>query len=567
MKKILLFVFVASFLFTLPGHCQWGTEPGETVTLASGEGEKYNVLIEPGPDNSWYVTYTAIISDSLYVIHLARVTGTGVILWDNIIQNPTESGNPKTVMISDNADGVIMAWTDYRNPVNPLIYANRIDPDGNKLWGADDLKVGTSEGEQHYPRIILDGDGGVFITCYDRYTGNGEFMGIYAYRVSSEGSVLWRTYLFPNGVTLNGDNYSMNTDGEGGLIAFGILINTTDEEYQIRGMRLDENGTRLWPNETLGDGASMGMYFQGTPAIGNGYNFGFLNSAFHPAAGVYLVYNISSLIPFGNDYMEEKGQLIDINGNKLWAAEDVLLAEPTNNIEGVDVLTDLDGNLYFNYGANVRWRLQKVLSDGSLPWTIDGVEYSSDGTGQIDKLELTASNDVMVPMDGIDDIINVARIDGTGDMVYDPPLLAISLVELGYQQVNPVIRVNENDQVIAVWAQHANTDNWDLKMHGFNTDGLFGSATSVRNLQPADVKMYPNPISNLEKLVIETSEIEFGNVSLIHPNGKVVFLGKNMDLRNGATLISLPNELSAGIYFLQISNGTKVFSSKLVVYE
>lgn len=566
MKKMLLFVFVANFLITLPGHSQWGSEPGESITLATGEGEKFNVLIEPGPDNSWYVTYTAFISDSLDVIHLARVTATGVILWDNIIQNPTESGNPRAAMISDNVDGVILAWTDYRNPANPLIYANRIDPDGNKLWGADDLKVGTSEGEQHYPRIILDGDGGVYITCYDRYTGNGEFMGIYAYRVSSEGSVLWREYLFPNGVTLDGNKYTVTTDGEGGLIAFALVTNATEEEYQIRGMRLDENGTKLWPNELDGD-ASMGMYFQGTPAIGNGYHFAFLNSAFHPAAGVYLVYNISSLIPIFNDYMEEKGQLIDINGNKLWATEDVVLAEPTSNIVGVDVLTDLDGNLYFNYGVNLGWRLQKVLPDGTLPWTIDGVQYSSAGTFQIDKLELTTSNDVMVPMDGIDDIINVARIDGTGDMVYDPPLLPITVFESGYQQVNPVIRVNGNDQVIAVWAQHANTDNWDLKMHGFNKDGLFGSATSVRKLQPAVVKMYPNPISNLEELVIETSEIEFGNVSLVHANGKLVFLAKNMDFRNGATTISLPNALSAGIYLLQISNGTKVFGSKLMVYE
>lgn len=568
MKKVFLLIFVASFLFTLPAHSQWGTDIADNVILASDGGPKYNVVIEPGPDNSWYITYTDY-NDDLQIVHLARVSSSGVIFWDNIIKPPTASGHAMTVMVSDNSDGVIMAWIDYRNPDNPLVYANRIDLDGNKLWGENDLQVGTSEGEQRAPKIIMDGDGGAFITCFDIYTGNDEFFGIYAYRVSSAGTVLWRKYLFPNSPTMNGEQYTISTDGQGGMIAFGTMANTDVTENQIRGMRLDENGVNLWPNETLYDDVSIGKYFQGASAmLDDGEYYMYINAVFHPSLGVYLLYSKYPMVMFGSE-TEEMGQLIDINGNKLWAEEDILLAEPSTAIEGVDVfLTDHDGNLYFNFGANGKWRLQKVLSDGTLPWTIDGVEYSSNMTGLPDKLALTTDNDVMVAIDEIDDIINVARIDGAGEMVYDPPLLPITVFESGYQQWNPVIRINEHDQVIAVWSEYANanTSDFDLKMHGFYKDGTFGKLTSVRNLQPTYLRIYPNPISNLEELVIQTSEIEFGNVSLIDSNGKVVFVAKNMDFRNGTTTISLPNELSAGLYFLQILNDTRVFSSKLAVY-
>lgn len=90
-------------------------------------------------------------------------------------------------MVSDGLGGVILAWHDRRGGTDNDIYAQRYSPDGTPLWTADGMAVSTATGDQNYPQLAADQNGGAYIAWMDRRSEDD----IYAQHVLSDGSLAW----------------------------------------------------------------------------------------------------------------------------------------------------------------------------------------------------------------------------------------------------------------------------------------------------------------------------------------------------------------------------------------
>ena len=90
-------------------------------------------------------------------------------------------------MVSDGVGGVILAWHDRRGGNDNDIYAQRYSPDGTPLWTADGVAVSTAAGDQNYPQLAADQNGGAYIAWMDRRTEDD----IYAQHVLPDGSLAW----------------------------------------------------------------------------------------------------------------------------------------------------------------------------------------------------------------------------------------------------------------------------------------------------------------------------------------------------------------------------------------
>ena len=96
-----------------------------------------------------------------------------------------------SVACTDGDGGAIIAWIDDRTgPGITNIYAQRIDKDGNPLWGLNGIPICLSAGAQDNPAIIADGVGGAIITWQDPRFGVGTD-DIYAQRVTAAGGIVW----------------------------------------------------------------------------------------------------------------------------------------------------------------------------------------------------------------------------------------------------------------------------------------------------------------------------------------------------------------------------------------
>ena len=92
-------------------------------------------------------------------------------------------------MLYDNDDGAYIVWEDYRNNAHFEIYMQRIDAYGNPLWAEDGVTItGMLAVDQRYPAITYDGSGGALVAYQDNSMID---FNIKVQRVDPNGNVLW----------------------------------------------------------------------------------------------------------------------------------------------------------------------------------------------------------------------------------------------------------------------------------------------------------------------------------------------------------------------------------------
>ncbi len=93
----------------------------------------------------------------------------------------------------DSTGGAVVVW-NYSENGNKSLRAQRLDAEGNKLWGDNGIKVSSVSpywgGYATPARILPDGNGGFFVTW-----AAGEHLkdktSSYIQRISGDGKILW----------------------------------------------------------------------------------------------------------------------------------------------------------------------------------------------------------------------------------------------------------------------------------------------------------------------------------------------------------------------------------------
>ena len=172
-------------------------------------------------------------------IYMQRMSSSGEALWKEngigVIEWPGDQGN--MAIVSDGQGGAIVVWEDYRS-YDTFIYAQRIDSSGNHMWPDSGVKVSS------YPGLIVrscsDGLGGV-IAFWEAYVTNN--FDVAAQRVDGEGNLLWGS----NAILVSNrpqdvwaDEVFVSSDGHGGAYAVWV------DGLVAYAQRLDAGGTARW---------------------------------------------------------------------------------------------------------------------------------------------------------------------------------------------------------------------------------------------------------------------------------------------------------------------------------
>ena len=172
-----------------------------------------------------------------------RIDADGNTLWGEcgVEVGEGQSSNSLPQLISDGAGGAIITWIKY--VMGGLdIHSQRIDADGQRLWGQDGVVICDTTGNQGEPQIISDGAGGAIIVWADARGGNWD---IYAQRIDADCNTLWT----PCGVAICdtvGDQRlpQLVSDGAGGAIV--VWEDSREANRDIYAQRVDANGVTLW---------------------------------------------------------------------------------------------------------------------------------------------------------------------------------------------------------------------------------------------------------------------------------------------------------------------------------
>jgi len=298
---------------------------------------------------------------------------------------------------TDGEGGMIIAWKDGRIDDDDNIWAQRITPHGELLWGnGQGVLVCHNAAHQETPKLCPDGSHGAFITWVENRNYDESNKDIYAQRVSGNGQLLW---------------------GDAGVPVCDVAQEQINNRIVISG-----NGAAivLWQDKR-GDGATYDIYTQRISGVNE------MQTEWNPATGVPVVtaqrnqdearlypdyaggayYVWQDVRELGMPEIDIYAQHINDNGSPTWTEDGILVCHVPRQQSAPLIRRTADG------GAAIAWNdwrsgssavySQRLNRNGEAQWAEDGIALvdSIDGPAtQVKLLSRLDNNFTLVWLDG-----------------------------------------------------------------------------------------------------------------------------------------------------------------------
>jgi len=395
-------------------------------------------------------------------IFIQRITSDGSFLWgDNgilLCDYPGVQEKPK--IAPDGSGSFIITWRDRRNENDGDIYAQRVDLNGNLLWG-EEIEIYVGAGIQRNARITKSSDNGAFIVWED---GRNDFYykDIYIQKLNLNGDLLWD----PAGIPLCTEsddqlNPRLTSDFDGGCwIVWDDARGQGYPNVDIYLQHLDADGNipAGWDNNGKIICNAAGEQF--SPLIRRNpdgkvfITWGDLRSG---STGIYL----QILDENGLEFLEENGEIIyyGLDGN----AENYQILKNNNN----PVIVWIDTR--FSSEANQIY-MQTLNHDGSLVLTENGqpitqmTGFDQENMDSAISPEANCVAAVWEEIRGDFKQVYAQGVDTNGNFLW-PDSTGIALAEIFGSQELPKISIRNTDrenQYFIGWTDFRDVFNPDI---------------------------------------------------------------------------------------------------------
>lgn len=291
-------------------------------------------------------------------IFAQKLDVSGNRLWDADVRvnSDSQGGYQSTpVVATDESGNAIIVWSDDRGGED--IYTQKLDSNGNKLWG-NDIRVNSdiTFQDQWNAAIAIGGSGEAIIAWHDERNGDPD---IYAQILDASGNKQLADDLRVNsdgGTTYQGYP-SVAIDEVGRSII--IWDDARNGDSDIYGQKLDGNGNKMWASD-VNVNLEARSAWQTDPAL-----------TFDKNGNAIVVW-----VDDRNDYPQIYAQALDQNRNNIWAT-DLNVSKEFNigNQSDPDVSADNNGNIFIVWEdqRNINFDIysQNLSEIGDQEWAVD----------------------------------------------------------------------------------------------------------------------------------------------------------------------------------------------------
>lgn len=525
MKKTVVLSII--FLSLLSLKAQWSNNPATNNVICNLGGEQAIPKIAIGPTGDSYIGYFSNESGN-YHVRLQRLDQLGNILWAAngllISNNTADTWLTDWDMTVDQDNHAVLVWQDIRNG-NNNVYAYRIAPDGNFVWGANGIALSNNSAFNASPKVtITNANNAVFAWQSDNV--------VIMQKVNPAGSLQWGA----NGITLSSPNrYTWPQ-----LLPSGtddIILKLFDDSGPVNAptryvlaRRFGADGSPVWSSYTT---------------VSN-------------AGGISAWTQIFSFIPDGND-----GFYIAWHDDRDMNMRSSVFVQHVNNAgqvqftaNGVEASTASSQNHSYPFlakppgssdvfvywmeqtGNQSQWGItgQKFNSSGARQWTNTGMVFITVSTTQVYPIDArTSPTDMVVFYEEYSNVllstVKAMRVATDGSFVWNPSTAFVS--SLQSEKGEGVATAFHNNQWVLAWEDSRN-GNKDIYAQNIQLDASLGPH---------------NP---------EFGFIE-GTVTLNGGNGNVM-----QTVVTAGNYTTNPN--SSGIYLMEVETGTYTVSASLAGY-
>jgi len=371
------------------------------------------------------------------------------LLWgeEGIEVNDAEKVQDSPVAIATENNAVIVAWVDFRYEYTGDIFVQKLDADGNLLWDADGVPLCLAEDIQISLNLVSDENGGAFIIWLDDRNAGGQ--DIYGTHILSSGDIAAGWDANGNAIASGGGNHGQHTfceDGTGGAIV-AWCYQTYPPEGDVYVQRIAANGDLLWgANGILLCGVTG---FQETPKMTPDGTGNFIIS-----------WRDKRNENFGDIY----AQRIDLNGSFLWG-NDLEIYVGYGKQENPRITQSSD------QGAIITWEdgrnnpmfqdiyAQKVDINGNLVWQPEGNPICVENFHQLNpRLVRNNAGGCWIVWDDargegyplVDIYVQKVNADGTIQLDVNGKVLCNAFGE----QFSPLIKRNATNDIFVSWGDN-----------------------------------------------------------------------------------------------------------------
>ena len=243
------------------------------ISVFPSESLQSDPILVSDEMEGFYIVWWDVIGYDAWHLMAYRLSLDAKPLWDApILVSPLEGMQGEPRVIADGEGGIIVLWQEYENFINDQLYAQRIAPDGRKMWHEDGIPVCTALGIQKHASVVNDGSGGFIAVWRDE---RDFYSDLYAQRVHADGTFAWEKDGIPL-CTAGGHQdkpFIVQTEKDRFFTAWVDYREDFGEKSKdaIYGQQIDLSGALLWEETGVPISISDGEHHPPfVVSIGNG---------------------------------------------------------------------------------------------------------------------------------------------------------------------------------------------------------------------------------------------------------------------------------------------------------
>lgn len=592
-KKSFLYLLVCILPFV--AFAQWSNNPNLNTKIVDTIGEQILPKVVVNPDNGEsYISWFSEFDSSQFDVYLQRLDADGNKLWAEegllISNHPTWTWVTNYDLVIDNEGCAVLITQDQRSG-NSDVYAYRISPEGEFLWGDDGITL-TNDTENNFsPRAVVTHDGNFVFAWDSDPVGTEQFVTLYLQKVSVEGQILW-----DDDVIISNDTMDLM------LPYFNVLFQSEDNSTiiiwvetvfndTVGGLggsvnmypyvqKIDDEGNFVWQNKVAIDTLDNMILKPFMPSNTSDGNSGlFIAWMAFPTPSYYTVYV----------------QHINAEGVAQWTPNGVNVSDLTQFEHTGPVLNYfLQHDELFVFwdewrqysGTDVECAVfgQKISGTGERLWTNQGESFTPwyqwlDSAVYVRGISTASDDDFTVfiederwnsiPTTHVETAFHAMRIDRDGAFVWEDEKIVIT--SANSEKSRMVYCDLVNNQWIIAWADNRNDPQFEYETgvyaQNISVDGKLGPLSipekPMENI--LHVIVSPNPATNEVTINYNLTTVGLVNITLLDMNGKLLIQQSEGTQVTGLYSKQLDvSGLAPGIYLIKLQVGNSAVYCKII---
>lgn len=488
---ILITLMLATIVFA-----EWPIDPDDNLLICNRNGEQVVPKIAATSDGGCYVSWEDNGSGN-YDIYLQRINPRGEILWqqngilvDGHTQDTWITDYDMTV---DREDYCIIVCNDIRTDPSRNIYAYRISPDGESVWGADGIAISDNADFEPNPQVVATAEGNIVIAWEQDTTPPR----LNLRKLNPAGEDLWasRTIVLTAQFGLTIPRLAA-ADSDNVILEY--LVPRASGMYAIKHIKAQKfaaDGQTMWGDTGVFVSTAGGLGPQMWPDIipdGDGGAYCYWYDTHE--SNRHHVY-VQHLLRNGGVAWTVNGVKTSLASTELQMSPALAQVPGTGYVVAFYMVTDL-GQTTSGMGG------QMLDFNGERVWGDNGIMYAQLGQQQqyyINAVPQDSGAMVVylefMPGSAVNALVKAIRVNWSGNAYWETSPRELCTVISGKSRL--VATTNRSGQVLATWTDARSDANGDLYLQNVNPDGSLGDWEAPPDNPPSDFSLLSPEDSSL----------------------------------------------------------------------